>query len=65
MNWSLILVLGSVWFALAALLAWGIGRWFRSLRELDGETPWEPSGIFDDVEVRWRDGYVESRTVRR
>jgi hypothetical protein len=34
------------------------------LGNIRGSTPWEPSGIFDDVEVRWIDGRVESRLTR-
>jgi hypothetical protein len=35
------------------------------LGRCDGETAWEPTLMYPEVEVRWKDGKIESRTVTR
>lgn len=56
--WGLLLA----WMALTVLLAIGAARWFQILHaKVHPPTPWEPSVYDPDVEVRWRDGQVESR----
>lgn len=58
-----VLVVLGVWVLLGVLVVWGFSRWFRWVRgQSTGETPWEPSAMFPEVEVRWKDGRVESRS---
>lgn len=63
-DWLVATLLG--WLTGSVIVAAGLSAWFRRQRDLDGrgETPWSASNIFDDVEVRWKDGHVESRRVK-
>lgn len=54
------------WLLGSIFTGWILSRWFRYLRgEYEGETPWETSALDRDVEVRWKDGQVESRLKPR
>ena len=58
--------LGLIWLFLSLTFTYAVARWFRFLRdEYRGETPWEPTPLDSDYEVRWKDGQVESRRRRR
>jgi hypothetical protein len=50
------------WLVASLVLAAVLSRWLRDRYE--GSTPWETSVTDPDVEVRWRNGKVESRLVR-
>lgn len=50
------------WLVAVVFIAWGFSRWVRFVRgDFCGQTPWEDSAMDPDYEVRWKDGYVESR----
>jgi hypothetical protein len=50
------------WLCGSLVTTWILSRVFRYQRDREpSETPWEPTVLDHEVEVRWKNGQVESR----